>query len=406
MCMEQKEETANEQEPPTASEPVQTFRFLLVDALMAAAPLPVMLFCGWLVWEARAFPEFPFIIIGAYLLAGVTMAATAWRLLRGADLGSLRTRCFFVFSASLLLIAPYLVIYWTAGAGGNGGPWWGPVAFVLFMAHVPVLFLELQRRRLKITAERKPQVVRPPFPRALRGNLFICILLSLAPAAGMLHVTALVDCAHGSGASVGEICFRCGAPILACLLLTVLIYLLLKLFRRAVKRFPFLREVLPSGLGLLLMLTCLLLPGGGGLLIVAGVVLWWLLLRRLIRLSTGRRHEWYWWRDSRPACILQSLIPTGMLVWACSGSAGAFPLFILLGLYLLSFCAQGSRGGSSPVRRVLFIFLASHLLACSFMCMCARGFMLSSYALGLAPTAILLLYLLENRSTEQKTDPS
>lgn len=82
MCMEQKEEPANGQEPPTAAEPVQTFRFLLADVLMAAAPLPVMLFCGWLVWEERAFPEFPFIITGAYLLAEVTTAATAWRLLR------------------------------------------------------------------------------------------------------------------------------------------------------------------------------------------------------------------------------------------------------------------------------------------------------------------------------------
>lgn len=121
MCMEQKEETANEQEPPTASEPVQTFRSLLADALMAAAPLPVMLFCFWLVRPEGAFPEFPFIIIAAYLLAVVTTAATAWRMLRGADSGSFRTRCVFVSSASLLLIAPYLVVYWTAGAGGNGG---------------------------------------------------------------------------------------------------------------------------------------------------------------------------------------------------------------------------------------------------------------------------------------------
>lgn len=81
----------------------------------------------------------------------------------------------------------------------------------------------------------------------------------------------------------------------------------------------------------------------------------------------------------------------------CAGDKVDSPFYSLIFLYLLSFCAQGYRGESSPVRRVLFIFLASHTLACSFMCMCTRGFMLSSYALGLAPTAILLLYLLENR---------
>lgn len=373
---------------------------------MAAAPLPVMLFCVWLVWDARAFPEFPFIITGPYLLAGVTTAATAWRLLRGAESPTLRKRCFFVMICSLLLSAPYLVSYWILGARGSDIPWWGMPAFILFMAHVPVFFLERQRWRHQIAAERTTQVSRPALPRALRGNLFICVLLSLAPAAGMLHVVELVNAAHGGGLSVEEICFRCGAPILACLLLTVLIYLLLKLLRCVVKRFPYLRRLEPLGATGLLCLIWLLLPDDVALRAVVGIVLWWLLLRHLIRLSTGSCRGWYWWRDSRPACILQSLIPTGMLVWACSGSAGAFPLFILLGLYLLSFCAQGSRGGSSPVLRVLFIFLASHLLACSFMCMCARGFMLSSYALGHAPTAILLLYLLENRSTEQKTEPS
>lgn len=151
MCMEQKEETANEHVPPIASEPVQSFRSLLADALMAVTPLPVMLFCAWLVRDEDSFPEFPFIILGAYLLAVVTTAATAWRMLRCADSGSFRTRSFFVSSASLLLSAPYLVVYWTAGAGGNGDPWWGPVAFVLFMAHVPVLFLERQRWRRNIS---------------------------------------------------------------------------------------------------------------------------------------------------------------------------------------------------------------------------------------------------------------
>lgn len=406
MCMEQKEKTASEHVPPEASESVQPFRSLLADGLMAAAPLPVMVFCFWLGREEwAAFSEFPFIIIGAYLLAAGTTAATAWRMLRCADSDPLRTQCSFVLSTALLLSAPYLVIYWTAGAGETGDPWWGPAAFLLFMAHVPVLFLERRRWRRKIAAESMSQEPHRKIPRALRGNLFICVLMSLAPAAGMLHVVALVDCAHGGGTSTVDICYRCGAPVLACVVLSVLIYLLLKLFRRAVKRFPSLREVLPSGVGLLLLLTCLLLPGGVGLLIVAGVVLWALLLRYLIRLSTGSCHGWYWWRDSRPACILQSLIPTGILVWACSGDAGCFSLFIFLGLYLSSFCAQGCRMYSSPLRRVLFIILASHLLACSFMCMCARGFILSSYALGLAPTAILLLYLLENRSPERKPDP-
>ena len=185
--------------------------------------------------------------------------------------------------------------------------------------------------------------------------------------------------------------------MLACLVLTVLIYLLLKLLRCVVKRFPYLRRLEPLGATGLLCFMWLLLPDDVALRAVVGIVLWWLLLRHLIRLSTGRCRSWYWWRDSRPACILQSLIPSVALVCMCSGDKVDSPFFSLIVLYLLSFCAQGYRGNSSPVRRVVFIFLASHTLACSFMCMCTRGFMLSSYALGLAPTAILLLYLLENR---------
>lgn len=70
MCMEQKEETANEHVPPIASEPMQSFRSLLADALMAATPLPVMLFCAWLVRDENSFPEFPFIILGGLSVGG------------------------------------------------------------------------------------------------------------------------------------------------------------------------------------------------------------------------------------------------------------------------------------------------------------------------------------------------
>ena len=375
--------------------PHQSFRRLMADALMASSLYPALLLVACLVEGEEVFGPVPFVIIGFYLLASLTMAVTAWSMLRRPESPSLRTLCFFVLRSSLLLSAPYLVIYFVAG--GSHIPWWVAPVFILFMVPVPVFFLERQRWRRQIAAERTMPVSRPALPRALRGNLFICVLLSLAPAAGMLHGVELVDVAHEVGLSGEEICFRCGAPVPACLVLTVLIYLLLKLLRCVVKRFPYLRRLEPLGATGLLCLIWLLLPDDVGLRAVVGIVLWWLLLRHLIRLSTGSCRGWYWWRDSRPACILQSIIPSVALVCMCAGEKVDYPFFSLIFLYLLSFCAQGYRGESSPVRRVLFIFLASHLLACSFMCMCTRGFMLSSYALGLAPTAILLLYLLENR---------
>lgn len=384
--------------------PHQSFRRLLADALMASSLYPALLLAACFMEEDAGFGPVPFVIIGFYLLAALTMAFAAWRMLRGEGALSLRKRCFFVLRSSLLLSAPYLVIYFVAG--GSYLPWWVAPVFVLFMMPIPVFFLERQRWRRQIAAERTMPVSRPALPRALRGNLFICVLLSLAPAAGMLHVVELVNAAHGGGAGVEEIAFRCGAPVLACLVLTVLIYLLLKLLRCVVKRFPYLRRLEPLGATGLLCFMWLLLPDDVALRAVVGIVLWWLLLRHLIRLSTGSCRGWYWWRDSRPACILQSIIPSVALVCMCAGDKVDSPFYSLIVLYLLSFCAQGYRGESSPVRRVVFIFLASHTLACSFMCMCTRGFMLSSYALGLAPTAILFLYLLENRSTEQKTEPS
>lgn len=238
--MEQAEQYSTGAPESTKSLPILPFRRLMADALMASSLYPALLLAACFMEEDAGFGPVPFVIIGFYLLAALTMAFAAWRMLRGEGALSLRKRCFFVLRSSLLLSAPYLVIYFVAG--GSYLPWWVAPVFILFMMPIPVFFLERQKWRRQIAAERTIPVSRPALPRALRGNLFICVLLSLAPAAGMLHVVELVDAAHGGGAGVEEIAFRSGAPVLACLVLTVLIYLLLKLLRCVVKRFPYLRR--------------------------------------------------------------------------------------------------------------------------------------------------------------------
>ncbi len=238
-------------------------------------------------------------------------------MLRCTDSGSLRTRSFFVSSASLLLSAPYLVVYWTAGAGGNGDPWWGPVAFVLFMAHVPVLFLDRLRWRRKIAAESIPQVPRRKLPRALRGNLFSCVLLSLAPVAGLLYVDALPEWIHRS-ARWSELVCHGGGLLIACLLLASLIYLLLRLGEVALKRMPFLRYVVAVGV-VLILLCPMCFSEESGLRMAAGLMAWGLLLWHLIRLSRGGYTEWRLWRDSRLSRILQALLSVGVMYLACTG---------------------------------------------------------------------------------------
>lgn len=77
---------------------------------------------------------------------------------------------------------------------------------------------------------------------------------------------------------------------------------------------------------------------------------------------------------------------------------------LILGvLYLLTYCAQGYRGGSNPVRRVLFVLAVSCLTTCAFMCVCPVGGFSEVYMSGLSPIAILLLYLLENRQKISRT---
>lgn len=243
-------------------------------------------------------------------------------------------------------------------------------------------------------------------PRVLRGNVFICVLLSLAPIAGVLHVAGLVHLLH-LRVSAEELCYRSSMPLIGCVLLTPMVCLLLRILRRMMKKLPYRRLVLLVGSGLLLGFCMLALPGERGLWLGAGIILWGLLLRRLIRLSTGSRTGQSWWRDSRLSCILLAYLPAGVILQASEGQADLL-VFVLhpliLGvLYLLTYCAQGYRGGSNPVRRVLFVLAVSCLSAGAFMCMCSVSNFYVVYMLGLSPIAILLLYLLENRQMLSRT---
>lgn len=250
--------------------------------------------------------------------------------------------------------------------------------------------------------------VPPPYRlfRALRGNVFICVLLSLAPIAGVLHVAILSHLLH-LRVSAEELCYCSLMPLIGCVLLTPAVCLLLRILRRMMKKIPHRRYVLMFGGVLLLCFCLLLLPGERGLWLGAGIILWGLLLRRLIRLSTGCRTGWSRWRDSRLSCILLAYLPAGVILQASEGQADLL-VFVLhpliLGvLYLLTYCAQGYRGGSNPVRRVLFVLAVSCLSAGAFMCMCSVSNYYVVYMLGLSPIAILLLYLLENRQMLSRT---
>lgn len=243
-------------------------------------------------------------------------------------------------------------------------------------------------------------------PRVLRGNVFICVLLSLAPIAGVLHVAILSHLLH-LRVSAEELCYCSLMPLIGCVLLTPAVCLLLRILRRMMKKIPHRRYVLMFGGVLLLCFCLLLLPGERGLWLGVGIILWGLLLRRLVRLSTGSRTGWSRWRDSRLSCILLAYLPAGVILQASEGQADLL-VFVLhpliLGvLYLLTYCAQGYRGGSNPVRRVLFVLAVSCLTTCAFMCVCPVGGFSEVYMSGLSPIAILLLYLLENRQKISRT---
>lgn len=247
--------------------------------------------------------------------------------------------------------------------------------------------------------------------RVWRGNLFSCVLLSLAPVAGLLYVDALPEWLHQS-ACRAEPARHGGSLLIARILLSSLIYLLLRLGAVALKRVPSLRYVVAGGAGVVLL--CLMLfPEESGLRMAAGLMAWGasalasypsVLLWHLIRLSRGGYTEWRLWRDLRLSRILQALLSVGVMYLACTGRTSFLRSLIeplsLLVLYLLSFCAQGPRGGVSFVRRVVFISVAAWLfpMLMGVMCMSSKGACLSDYAIpGLVPSAILLLYLLENR---------
>lgn len=237
-----------------------------------------------------------------------------------------------------------------------------------------------------------------------RGNLFSCVLLSLAPVAGLLYVDALPEWLHQS-ACRAEPVRHGGSLLIAWILLSSLIYLLLRLGAVALKRVPSLRYVVAGGAGVVLLCP-MLFSEESGLRMAAGLMAWGLLLCHLIRLSRGGYTEWHLWRDSRLSRILQALLFVGVMYLACTGRTSFLRSLIeplsLLVLYLLSFCAQGPRGGVSFVRRVVFISVAAWLfpMLMGVMCMCSKGACLSDYAIpGLVPTAILLLYLLENRES-------
>lgn len=256
----------------------------------------------------------------------------------------------------------------------------------------------------KRMATRVPSVRR--LPRALRGNVFICVLLSLTPIAGALHVAILSHWLH-LRVSAEELCYRSCMPLIGCVLLTPVVLLLLRMLRRMMKKLPHRRLVLLFCGGLLLCACLLALPGERGLWLGAGIILWGLLLRRLIRLSTGSRTGQSRWRDSRLSCILLAYLPAGVILQASEMQADllAFVLhpFMLGVLYLLTYCAQGYRGGSNSVRRVLFVLAVSLLSTSAFMCMCSVSSFYEVYMLGLSPIAILLLYLLENRQMLSRT---
>lgn len=238
--------------------------------------------------------------------------------------------------------------------------------------------------------------------RVWRGNLFSCVLLSLAPVAGLLYVEALPEWIHRS-ARWSELVCHGGGLLIACLLLASLIYLLLRLGEVALKRMPFLRYVVAVGV-VLILLCPMCFSEESGLRMAAGLMAWGLLLWHLIRLSRGGYIECHLWRDSRLSRILQALLSVGVMYLACTGRTyflrALIEPFALLVMYLLAFCAQGPRGGVSFVRRAVFVSVIAWLLPVlmGVMCMCSKGACLSDYAMpGLVPTAILLLYLLENR---------
>lgn len=108
--------------------------------------------------------------------------------------------------------------------------------------------------------------------RVWRGNLFSCVLLSLAPVAGLLYVDALPEWLHQS-ACRAEPARHGGSLLIARILLSSLIYLLLRLGAVALKRVPSLRYVVAGGAGVVLL--CLMLfPEESGLRMAAGLMAW------------------------------------------------------------------------------------------------------------------------------------